>query len=788
MRIKKRIKMLFAAIIPIVMLLSRSFDLEVWADDQVGVEADIYVQKVKNLSNDFIMGVDVSSVISLEQSGVTFYNWQGAEQDIFQTLKESGVNYIRVRVWNDPYDKDGNGYGGGNNDLEKAIEIGKRATAQGMKLLVDFHYSDFWADPAKQKTPKAWENSNLEQKIEYVYHDTKEGIETLLAEGIDVGMVQIGNETTTKICDISDLSDMCKIFQSGIQAIQEINTKQNKTIMTVIHLTNPEKGTFTSWAKTLSDNKVEYDVLATSYYPYWHGTLENLTKELSNVANTYDKKVMVAETSYAYTLEDGDGHDNTISLEESLVDGYPATVQGQANSIRDVIEAVTKVGENGIGVFYWEPAWLPVGTDLEKNQELWERYGSGWASSYSGEYDPEDAGKWYGGSAVDNQALFDFTGHPLSSLNIFNYVRTGAVTEKKVEDFEKPQITIEVGDLLTMPEIITITYNTGEKEEAAVTWNAESLSAVNTECPGTYIVTGQAGTVQTEATITVKAKNWLKNSSFEEEDMSMYQLSQPYVARKWESATTGNYALHFWDSNPIFYTAEQTVLLEPGSYEFSLNMQGGDAGSDSELFAYVKQKDNLLERADMTLTGWNQWSHPIVTFDVEEEAEITVGISVKADAGAWGTSDDWSLIKTADVKQNVTLSYRTHVQNIGWQSDVKDSMLAGTTGKCLRMEAIRIAVNDSELSGGIEYSAHIQNLGWQAYTANGEQSGTTGKCLRMEAIKIRLTGELAEHYRVEYRAHVQNEGWQDWVKDNEIAGTTGKSLRLEGIEIHLVEK
>lgn len=787
MRINRKLKRLFAGVLSMGMILSQ-MPVTAQSKNSLAVESDIYVQKVENLNEDFIMGVDISSIISLEQSGVKFYNWDGAEQDIFQTLKESGVNYIRVRVWNDPYDKDGNGYGGGNSDLAKAIEIGKRATAQGMKLLVDFHYSDFWADPAKQKTPKAWENSSLEQKIQYVYDYTKESVEALLEEGIDVGMVQIGNETTAKICDISDRADMCKIFQSGVNAIQNINTEKEKTIMTAIHLTNPEKGTATSWAKTLNDYAVSYDVLATSYYPYWHGTLENLTKELSTVANTYGKKVMVAETSYAYTLEDGDGHDNTISLEESLVDGYPATVQGQANSVRDVIDAVVKVGENGIGVFYWEPAWLPVGTDLETNKIIWEQFGSGWASSYSGEYDPEDAGKWYGGSAVDNQALFDFSGHPLSSLNVFNYVKTGAVTEKKVESLEKPEITIEVGDSLVMPDTVTITYNTGEVEKANVIWDADSLQAVDVNCIGTYIVTGTVENLQTEATVIVKAKNYLKNASFEEEDMSMYRLSQSYVSRKWESATTGDYALHFWDSNPIDYTADQTVVLEAGSYEFSLNMQGGDIGTNAEFFAYVKQGDQLLGRQDFTLTGWEQWVHPTITFHLENQAEITVGISVKADAGAWGTSDDWSLIQTADVKKDPSISYRTHVQNIGWQTEVADSTLAGTTGKCLRLEAIKIHMDTNGLKGGIEYSTHVQNLGWQPYVTDGQLSGTTGKCLRLEAIKIQLTGEIAESYSVEYRAHVQNKGWMDWVKNDEKAGTTGKSLRLEGIQIRLIKK
>lgn len=760
--------------------------ISVQAEESTAIESDIYVQKVENLSDDFIMGVDVSSVISLEQSGVKFYGWDGQEQDIFATLKESGVNYIRVRVWNDPYNADGNGYGGGNNDLAKAVEIGKRAAAQGMKLLVDFHYSDFWADPAKQKTPKAWDDLNLEEKAEQVYQYTKESLQTLLKEGIAVGMVQIGNETTNEICDVSNHEDMCKIFQAGCRAIKEINAEQSQTILSAIHVTNPEKGTATSWAKILEDYHVDYDVLATSYYPYWHGTLENLINELQLVANTYHKKVMVAETSYAYTLEDGDGHPNTISTEESLVNGYPATIQGQASSVRDVIHAVSEVGEAGIGVFYWEPAWLPVGTELETNRAIWEQYGSGWASSYAGEYDPEDAGQWYGGSAVDNQALFDFTGHPLSSLNVFRYVKTGAVTERKIQSWENPEITIEVGEVLTMPQTIEVCYNTGEKEQKSVVWEEYSMDMIHT--PGIYKIAGKADEIHVEATVTVKAKNYLKNPSFEEEDMSHYLLSQPYLTRQWETATTGNYALHFYNDEAISCMAEQKIVLEPGHYTFSLNMQGGDTGADSEIFAYVMQGENQLGKQEIQLTGWKQWVNPSISFSLERETEVTVGISVKANAGAWGTSDDWTLIKTADIQAPLQLSYSAHVQNLGWQPAVSDLMLAGTTGKCLRMEAIKIHLENNELAGKIEYATHVQNLGWQPYVADGAVSGTTGKCLRAEAIKIRLTGELAQNYSVAYRTHIQNLGWQPYVTDGEVSGTTGKSLRLEGIEIRLIKK
>lgn len=270
------------------------------------VDADISIEKVQNLPADFIKGIDISSVISLENSGVKFYTEDGTEQDIFKTLSEAGVNYIRVRVWNDPYDKAGNGYGGGNNDVEKAAEIGKRAAENGMKLLVDFHYSDFWADPGKQKAPKAWEGYTVEQKAAAIQEFTTEALTTIKNAGADIGMVQIGNETTAGICGESGWENMAMLFNAGSTAVREFD----QDVLVALHFTNPEQtGKYEGISKNLADNNVDYDVFASSYYPYWHGSLSNLTSVLNHVAETYGKKVMVAETSYAYTLDDTDGSD-----------------------------------------------------------------------------------------------------------------------------------------------------------------------------------------------------------------------------------------------------------------------------------------------------------------------------------------------------------------------------------------------------------------------------------------------------------------------------------------------
>lgn len=145
-------------------------------------------------------------------------------------------------------------------------------------------------------------------------------------------------------------------------------------------------------------------------------------------------------------------------------------------------------------------------------------------------------------------------------------------------------------------------------------------------------------------------------------------------------------------------------------------------------------------------------------------------------------------------KPDAHVSYSTHVQNVGWQSYVKDGKTAGTSGKALRLEGIKILLVDSKgnrlsgSTGGIQYQVHVQNIGWQAVTGNNHLAGTSGKSLRLEAIRIMLTGKASQYYDVLYRTHVQNIGWQDWVKNGAMAGTSGKGYRLEGIQVKLREK
>ena len=313
-------------------------------------ESEIYVEPIADLPDDFIRGMDASAVLSLENSGVTYYNYEGKEQDVFETLAQSGVNYIRLRVWNDPYDADGNGYGGGNNDVATAVTLGKRATAYGMKVCVDFHYSDFWADPKRQHAPKAWEGMSASEKSEALYDFTKESLAELLDAGVEVGMVQVGNEINNGMAGEEDVDTVMDLIASGSRAVREIAKDYGKDIKVAVHYTNIEDyEEVDTMAANLQNAGVDYDLFGLSYYPYWDGTMENIQAVAENIENTYGKDVYIAETSYCYTTEDGDGFANSFAGTEDLVDGYAATVQSQATMIRDICAAADEAGAEAAG-------------------------------------------------------------------------------------------------------------------------------------------------------------------------------------------------------------------------------------------------------------------------------------------------------------------------------------------------------------------------------------------------------------------------------------------------------
>ena len=610
----------------------------------------LYVEKVENMPDDFILGMDASAVISLENGGVKYYDFDGNEQDVYLTLAESGVNYIRVRVWNDPYDSEGHGYGGGNCDIDTAVEIGKRATAYGMKLLVDFHYSDFWADPGKQMCPKAWKGMDIEEKTAALYEYTKESLTKLKKAGVDVGMVQLGNETNGAMAGEKIWMNIYYLMDAGSRAVREVLPEA----LVAVHFANPEKVTnYKDYAKKLDYYKLDYDVFASSYYPYWHGTLKNLSEVLSNVSETYGKKVMVAETSYAFTVEDSDFYGNTISGDASVTKNYPYTVQGQANLVRDVVDTVVNETTNGIGVFYWEGTWISSGgSDYESNKALWEKYGSGWATSYAKEYDPNDAGKYYGGCSVDNQAFFDSTGHPLESLKVFGLLKTGNKVELKADAIEDTNLIIDLNGEITLPDSVNAVMLDNSKSVIPVEWKDVDIDKMKSGGVKKYDIKGMAGGMEAHCYVSMVEFNFLQNYSFEDATEAPWKakayksMDELKLEDKATDSLTGTKHYHFWSGTQDtvnFDLWQEVTDLPSGTYRFSISTMGGDCGNQNS-YAYVKINGEIVKKTEAVFTSYNEWHESVIeSFEYKAGDTLEVGIHVECSGsgnGAWGKIDD----------------------------------------------------------------------------------------------------------------------------------------------------
>ena len=618
-------------------------------------ESTIYVEPVDGISDDFYRGMDASAVLALENSGVKYYNFDGEEQDVFMTLAQAGVNYIRLRVWNDPYDENGNGYGGGNNDVATAIALGQRATQYGMKVCIDFHYSDFWADPKKQFVPKAWEGMNIEEKADALYNYTLDSLTQILEAGVNVGMVQIGNEINNGMSGETDVANVRKLLTAGSKAVREAAADSCKDILVAVHYTNiDDMKKLDTLLTGLQVKEIDYDIVGLSFYPYWHGTMDDLKNTIIHIRDTYGKKVYVAENAYCYTAEDGDGSANSVEGTGDLAEGYSASVQGQANEVRDVCAAASEAGAEGI--FYWEGTWIPAGPADADNSAIWEKYGSGWASSYASDYDPKDAGQYYGGCSWDNQAMFDFTGHPLASLNVFKYLKYGATAPLTVESIPALTVSCNLGAEAKLPDTVSVIYNDRSKEQVPVTWNADDVAAIDTENGGTFTVSGSLNDgSKVTATVTVERVNYVQNPSFEDADTSMWTVTYAgdtdptdYQVKA-ADAHSGEIAFHFWSgaSDMEFSIEQRFTDLEPGTYELSAFSQGGDLSADAsmELYAVVDGKE-LTD--PFMLTTYADWQNPTISGIKVTDGTLTIGVRYQCNMNSWGTLDDVTLNRVGD--------------------------------------------------------------------------------------------------------------------------------------------
>ncbi len=349
----------------------------------------------------FIKGMDVSMIKELESYGAEYYI-EGKKDDLFHILKECGTNMVRLRIWQDPYDENGNPYGGGMNDLQTTIELARRTINSGMAYMLDFHYSDFWADPAKQVKPKAWAKLEGESLKTAVYLYTVDTLKTLKNQKLVPEMVQIGNEITKGLLWPDGHSDntetMAALIRAGIRGVRQ----ECPEARIVLHLDfGTDNALYRGWFDRIKPFDLDFDVIGMSYYPHWNGNMQLLRENMNDVSRKYDKDVLVAETSIGYTTDTLGCNGIVFSKEEEKATGYPATPEGQEMFLKNLFTTVRNVdNQRGIGVFYWEPAWLPIPDCTWANQN---------GRAYM--HDKVEAG-----NAMANQALFDATGNANRAL------------------------------------------------------------------------------------------------------------------------------------------------------------------------------------------------------------------------------------------------------------------------------------------------------------------------------------------------------------------------------------
>ena len=362
-----------------------------------------------------ILGIDVSTYLEELSHGAKYYDGK-TEVDPLDTFVANGVNYMRIRVWNNPYSSDGEPYLAGTCDLDNYVKLGKLAKAKGYHLYMDLHYSDFWADPGKQFIPKAWADLTLEQLEEVVYSFTCHCLETAIREGVAPEMIQVGNEITNGILwpvgkleidgKRGNYDAFARLISAGCRACREILPEAK--IMLHLERSN-DKAVYQEFFGEMESRGVDFDVIGASYYPFWHGLPEELFANLRD-CRKFGKEIMIAELGYGFTTEGYflKGKECRLVVDESLsrvpgfTDVYPMTPEGQKAFVHYIIKRAREEGIDGI--FYWEPLWIP---------------GEGicWASEAAQKYIHEEGKSTHNEWA--NQCLFDYDGRKLPAFDEF---------------------------------------------------------------------------------------------------------------------------------------------------------------------------------------------------------------------------------------------------------------------------------------------------------------------------------------------------------------------------------
>lgn len=320
-----------------------------------------------------IKGADMSFLPEVRGSGLTFFNESDQPEEMLRTLKRAGVNVIRLRLWHNPSTP--------NSSFTTVKTLADEIHSMGFKLLLCVHYSDTWADPGHQSKPSKWNNLDFNALKDSVYQYTRK-----IMHEMNPDYIQVGNEINGGFLwpdgRINNLTQFRQLLQSGIQAVRD----QADSTKIIIHYAGFQNADW--YYSQLSD--LDYDIIGLSYYPLWHGKdLAGLQNALSQLPVKYGKKIMIAETSYPWTLSWNDATTNIIGSADQILDAYPASFQGQKNYLQMLSDMLNE-NPDALGFCYWGSEWV----------------------SYKGKEATD-------GSSYENQAFWDFTNSSLPVLEVY---------------------------------------------------------------------------------------------------------------------------------------------------------------------------------------------------------------------------------------------------------------------------------------------------------------------------------------------------------------------------------
>ncbi|WOO35291.1 glycosyl hydrolase 53 family protein [Anaerocolumna sp. AGMB13020] len=508
---------------------------------------------------DFIKGMDISFLPELKELEAKFYDEEGNRIEVLKLLQENGVNSIRLRLWNEPENVPESG---GYCSLEQTIAMAKQIKQNGMSFFLDFHYSDWWADPGKQVKPKTWEKLGFHELVQAVYEYTRNVLLKMQEEGVLPDMVQIGNEIRSGMLfpegEVPNYRQLALLVNSGIRAVREIN----KEIKIVIHLDQGGRYYYLQeWFDAVMAEGLEhFDIIGVSYYPFWHGSFTDLKDSLVKLVKRYGKPIVVAETAHAWRNA-GDGF---FGEQQERIAGFPASPWGQ-KQVLDLVMNITASLEHemGLGIYYWEPVVLPV----------------------------EGKGGWW-----SNMGVFNEKGVALPALGSFRFIREDFRQKEIAKIYEPEKILHKLGEEVKLPESIKVLYYDGESNEVKVAW--EKFYADQT---GDFRIRGNMDSIgkTVEADIQVveyfqTSHNYIGNADFEDglrgweikcEDSRvkvelLQEFDEPFPA------PPSNYIYVESPVNFNWKLERKVEGLTPGNYSLSVEYRGTNTtGVDVRLYA-----------------------------------------------------------------------------------------------------------------------------------------------------------------------------------------------------------